>query len=146
MSQISAAVQSQVSALSIAIGLHGSQKDLAGRPYWQHCQRVARYLIGRWPDASLEQVQAAYLHDVLEDTAATPGSLLDAGVSYGAIQIIEWVTKPRGWRMEGDFYLDWIAPHRRLGERGCHSGQDRRPDGQHQSRSPAASAEFRGAV
>src|SRR6266700_8140452 len=47
----------------------------------EHLQRVVRNLKDRWPDTSSDEIAAAWLHDAIEDTGATPESLLAAGVS-----------------------------------------------------------------
>lgn len=47
-------------AIQIAADAHEGQLDKLGRPYFEHCQRVAASMIG-------EQAKAvAYLHDVVE--------------------------------------------------------------------------------
>jgi HD domain-containing protein len=88
----------------LAADLHGGQGDKAGRPYIEHLERVVMILKTRWPDASKDEIAAAWLHDAIEDTEATPELLLAAGVSPEAIRIIEAVTRP-----PGSVYLDWIA-------------------------------------
>lgn len=88
----------------LAAALHAAQVDKAGRPYIEHLERVARNLKNRWPDASLDEISAAWLHDALEDTDATEESLLGDGVTPEAIRIIRAVTRP-----EGSVYLAWIG-------------------------------------
>jgi (p)ppGpp synthase/HD superfamily hydrolase len=53
--------------LALARRLHAGQAAKGGQPYIEHVERVARILVERFPDATPEQVQAALLHDVLED-------------------------------------------------------------------------------
>lgn len=92
---------------------HAGQVDKAGRPYVEHLARVAAILVRTFPDASPSEIEAAWLHDVLEDTNARPIDLLREGISDAAIDIVQELTKPKGIR-----YLDWI---RELAERGSQS-------------------------
>ncbi|MFT3811027.1 MAG: HD domain-containing protein [Micropepsaceae bacterium] len=89
---------------ALAARLHDGQTDKAGAPYITHLARVAAILRRRWPDASADEIAAAWLHDSLEDTGATETSLLEAGVSPETIRIVRAVTRP-----EGSDYLDWIG-------------------------------------
>jgi (p)ppGpp synthase/HD superfamily hydrolase len=50
-------------AVALALEAHYGQTDKTGRPYFEHCQRVALRL-GPTADANLRIV--AYLHDVPE--------------------------------------------------------------------------------
>jgi (p)ppGpp synthase/HD superfamily hydrolase len=84
--------------------LHATQVDKAGCPYIEHLERVTQILRARWPDASSDEIAAAWLHDAIEDTGATPASLRAAGVSPETIRIVEAVTRP-----PGSVYLEWIA-------------------------------------
>ncbi|MCK0198686.1 HD domain-containing protein [Ancylobacter sp. 6x-1] len=87
----------------LAEALHAGQTDKAGQPYFRHLERVVRHLLARWPDATHDEIDAAWLHDALEDTAATRRSLIAAGISSEAVRIIEAVTRP-----EGVEYLRWL--------------------------------------
>lgn len=89
---------------ALAERLHAGQTDKAGAPYITHLARVAAILQRRWPDASADEIAAAWLHDCLEDTEASEASLLAAGVTPEAIRIVRAVTRP-----EGSDYLEWIA-------------------------------------
>jgi (p)ppGpp synthase/HD superfamily hydrolase len=73
----------------LAAALHAKQIDKADRPYIDHLERVVRNLKGRWPDASPDEIAATWLHDAIEDTEATPESLLAAAVSPATILIVE---------------------------------------------------------
>lgn len=88
----------------LAARLHAGQTDKAGAPYITHLARVACILQRRWPDATADEIAAAWLHDCLEDTGATEASLLEAGVSPETVRIVRAVTRP-----EGSDYLDWIG-------------------------------------
>ena len=96
----------------VAAALHANQVDKAGRPYIEHLERVVRILKDRWPSATPDEIAAAWLHDAIEDTGATPASLLAAGVSPETIRIIEAVTRP-----PDSIYLDWIAGLASSGDR-----------------------------
>lgn len=90
--------------IALADQLHEGQTDKAGHPYIHHLRRVAERLVARWPDASRDEIEAAWLHDSLEDTEATDASLLAAGVSAETLRIVQAVTRPHGAE-----YLAWIA-------------------------------------
>lgn len=89
--------------IALARLLHEGQTDKAGQPYAGHLARVAAHLVNRWPDATRDEIEAAWLHDSLEDTSATVASLQGAGVSLETIRIVRAVTRPHG-----SDYLDWI--------------------------------------
>jgi (p)ppGpp synthase/HD superfamily hydrolase len=84
-----------VKAHDFAARWHAGQVDKAGRPYLLHLEDVARRLRILSPEAAEEDVQAALLHDVLEDTACTPQELID---KFGArvCFLVSALTKPRG--------------------------------------------------
>ncbi|WP_395457700.1 HD domain-containing protein (plasmid) [Azospirillum melinis] len=92
--------------LEFAKTLHQGQLDKAGAPYWKHLERVAHRLIERFPDATKAQLQAALLHDAIEDAGVTADDLRAAGVEEEAIAAIRLVS--RNLDPEGS-YLDWIG-------------------------------------
>lgn len=92
--------------LALAQRLHSGQVDKAGAPYWTHLERVARRLVERFPDATKAQVQAALLHDAIEDAGMTPESLRALGVEEEAIAAIQLVS--RNLNPEGS-YLEWVG-------------------------------------
>ncbi|WP_109048874.1 HD domain-containing protein [Azospirillum sp. TSA6c] len=92
--------------LEFAKTLHQGQLDKAGAPYWKHLERVAHRLIERFPDATKAQLQAALLHDAIEDAGVTADDLRAAGVEEEAITAIRLVS--RNLDPEGS-YLDWIG-------------------------------------
>ena len=72
-------------AMTIARLAHQGQTDMAGKPYFEHCERVADNLV-RWfmggadgEERSLQFMQdciaVAFLHDVVEDTDWTLGDI-----------------------------------------------------------------------
>lgn len=91
--------------LELAKALHSGQVDKAGAPYWTHLERVARRLVERFPNATKGQVQAALLHDSIEDAGLTAEDLRALGIEEEAIGIIQLVS--RNLNPEGS-YLEWI--------------------------------------
>ncbi|MBK1838880.1 HD domain-containing protein [Azospirillum sp. YIM B02556] len=92
--------------LEFAKTLHHGQVDKAGAPYWLHLERVARRLAERFPDATKAQLQAALLHDAIEDAGATADDLRRAGIEEEAIAAIRLVS--RNLDPDGT-YLEWIG-------------------------------------
>ncbi|WP_391349811.1 hypothetical protein [Azospirillum sp. A23] len=70
-----------------------------------HLERVAHRLVERFPDATKAQVQAALLHDAVEDTGVTAEELRAAGIEEEAISAVQLVS--RNLDRAGS-YLDWI--------------------------------------
>lgn len=91
-------------AKALAEQLHQGQVDKAGAPYIQHLERVAAILVRRFPDATDAEIEAAWLHDAIEDTGITAEGLVTAGIDPKAVTIVERLTKP-----EGVVYLEWIG-------------------------------------
>lgn len=89
---------------------HATQRDRAGKPYVERLARVVANLIRRWPDATEDEIAAAWLHDIIEDTAWDATMLRTAGISPGAVAIVKEVTRP-----EGSTYLAWIQTLAALG-------------------------------
>lgn len=92
--------------LAFAKTLHHGQVDKAGAPYWMHLERVAHRLMERFPDATKAQIQAALLHDAIEDAGVTADDLRGAGIEEEAIAAIQLVS--RNLNPDGT-YLDWIG-------------------------------------
>ena len=88
----------------LAERLHADQVDGCGELYIDHLVRTASNLVRRWPDSPREEIEAAILHDVFEDTDATEEEVLAAGVTPGAVRIARELVKPRG----AD-YREWIS-------------------------------------
>lgn len=74
-------------AIELAKKHHKNQRDLAGKPYIGHLERVANSL------HTDEQKIVAYLHDILEDTDCTESSL--EIFSDRVITAIKTLTKPK---------------------------------------------------
>lgn len=81
-------------AHALAVRLHEGQVNPWAR-LTEHTERVAWHLARLFPDAPMAKVQAALLHDLLRDTAATLGILAGSGVDAEALGIVLQPT-PRG--------------------------------------------------
>ena len=90
-------------AHSFAMIAHAGQIDKGGQPYIRHLERVANAAVGRAGHAKsvdrlavdpMEVMQAAILHDVLEDTPTTPIALRAEGFSEAVIAMVAMLTKP----------------------------------------------------
>lgn len=80
-------------ALAFARARHGTQtRRGSDTPYWVHLVRVALQL-ARWDVATPVMLEAALLHDVLEDTATTLEELR-AGFGPEVADLVEWLTCP----------------------------------------------------
>ena len=74
--------------IKYAISCHGDQK-YGSMPYVYHLHKVAQ-LVKKW-GGSAEQIQAAYLHDVVEDTDV-PLSQLQHDFGSGVSHIVDLLT------------------------------------------------------
>lgn len=75
-----------------AIAAHsavGQTRKYTGEPYWVHCEEVAD--IVRYVQHTDEMLAAAWLHDVLEDTAVTP-DVLRAEFGDAVTELVLWLT------------------------------------------------------
>lgn len=80
-----------VEARTFAYAKHGKQVDKLKVPYRHHLAAVAAGV--RLLGGTTEQIAAAYLHDVVEDTKVTLNDLLDHGFPAETVQIVWAVTK-----------------------------------------------------
>jgi (p)ppGpp synthase/HD superfamily hydrolase len=87
----------------IAERYHAGQIDKLGQPYINHLARVVVILRRRWPDAGSDEIDAAWLHDVLEKTAAEAEGLLAERIPPRVVDIVEQLTHPPDLS-----YLRWI--------------------------------------
>lgn len=82
---------------------HAGHVDKGGQPYIEHLERVATASERRArraqaaglsvdPDAV---AQAAWLHDVVEDTPTSADDLRQAGYSPAVVEMVELLTKPK---------------------------------------------------
>jgi len=100
----------------LARKLHQGQVDKAGAPYFGHVYRVAANLLRLFPNASLDQHHAAFLHDVLEDCDISAEDLREHGYSENIISIVQAVTRPKDGNIS---YADWIWRLSRSGNIGA---------------------------
>jgi len=80
---------------ALVTALHAGQVDQAGAPYIGHLERVAAHLQRLFPEATLDERHAAWLHDAIEDAGVTPDDLRARGYSEATIAIVLAVTKPK---------------------------------------------------
>ena len=90
-------------AHTFALTAHAGQIDKGGEPCMRHLERVANAALARAGHARLVDgldldpmhvMQAALLHDVLEDTPRTLGDLRAAGFAPEVIRTVTLLTKP----------------------------------------------------
>lgn len=93
-------------AEAIATHAHAGQTDKAGAPYIDHPRAVAAMVADahRDPHTVHAAVQAAWLHDVVEDTDVTLDDLRAAGFGQSVVSAVDSVT-----RRDGELYSDLIA-------------------------------------
>lgn len=90
----------RAAVIELANGAHAGQRDKLGRNYVDgHLAPIAAAAVGFGPIT----VQAAWLHDILEDTALTAEDLLVAGVHRLVVSAVESVT-----RIPGEKYTELI--------------------------------------
>jgi (p)ppGpp synthase/HD superfamily hydrolase len=91
-------------AHTFALTAHAGQLDKSGQPGMRHLERVANAALARAGHARLVDgldvdpmrvMQAALLHDVLEDTPRTAADLRAAGFDPAVIRIVTLLTKPQ---------------------------------------------------
>lgn len=84
-----------------AANAHSGQPDQGGKPHIRHIDRVAAAADARARHARLTAglkvnpaavLQAAYLHDVLEDTETTADALRRAGFAESAVVMVQLLT------------------------------------------------------
>lgn len=75
-------------AVEVAEIAHEGQWDKTGRPYIEHCRRIAGQV------ETLDEKIVAYLHDVLEKGVGwTPERLAECGFSSAVLSAVEAMTK-----------------------------------------------------
>ena len=77
-------------AFQLAERVHANQKDKAGKPYINHPLRVSQLVEGGG-----EEITAALLHDVVEDTPITLKDLEEMGFSQRVVHAVDCVTQRR---------------------------------------------------
>ena len=78
--------------LATAMRLHTNKAFRFDGPHWKYVDRIAHRLVGRFPDATRPQIEAALLHDVLADKCCQPEQLRGLGISDAAARVIRFVT------------------------------------------------------
>ncbi len=99
--------QTQLAA-ELAKKAHEGQTRWDGRPYIVHPEAIAKAVFqkhwGNYTDVTVTYaIAAAWLHDVIEDTAVTFGDLRVAGVKEEVITAVELLTK-----RDGEEYLTYL--------------------------------------
>lgn len=80
-------------ALAFARARHGTQtRRGSATPYWVHLVRVAIELHG-WGEAAPPLLQAALLHDTVEDTRTTVREIRE-GFGAEVADLVDWLTAP----------------------------------------------------
>lgn len=99
----SAERQALARALAFARARHGDQvRRGSDTPYWVHLVRVAMELAG-WGEASPTLLQAALLHDTVEDTRTTVAEIR-SGFGDEVADIVDWLTAPDGAEAVREYY------------------------------------------
>ncbi|MFL6075028.1 MAG: adenosine deaminase [Mycobacteriales bacterium] len=89
-------------ARKLAAYWHDGQVDLVGAPYVRHPVAVAELVAAA--GGSEDQQVAAFLHDVVEDTACTLADLRRAGASPAVLAIVDALT-----HRDGESRADYLA-------------------------------------
>ena len=87
-------------AKALAQLMHRGQTDKQGKPYFGHVERVAS---SRKLKIYMD-IQVAYLHDIIEDTAVTADDLLALGFDADVVACVQTLT-----RMDDEKYFDYIG-------------------------------------
>ncbi len=98
-------MEEKTAAERIARHAHAEQVDLQGKPYVDHLERVAKAVeaMGGTP----EMVEAAWLHDVMEDHGYSAAQLLGMGVSGAAVRLVEILTHDSAYSYRT--YIDFVV-------------------------------------
>ncbi len=87
-------------ALAFARARHADQSRRGSdTPYWVHLLRVSLEL-ARWGEATPDRVQAALLHDLVEDTTTTLDEIRE-GFGIEVAVLVDWLTCPSSRDPEG---------------------------------------------
>ncbi|MBB1502835.1 HD domain-containing protein [Propioniciclava sp. MC1683] len=88
----------------VATDAHAGQVDKAGLPYIEHPRRVAARVAAQTADP--DALAAAWLHDVVEDTAVGLDELRQLGFNERVLDAVDALTRRPG---EGDAYYRRVA-------------------------------------
>lgn len=80
-------------ALEFAAARHGDQRRPAGEPYAEHLLETVDVLVNGPGVTDRDVLVAGFLHDVVEDTAATPGEVRE-GFGPRVAGLVKGVTAP----------------------------------------------------
>jgi (p)ppGpp synthase/HD superfamily hydrolase len=80
-------------AYLFAKGAHGPQRRDDGTPYYHHCARTATIAIEQFGVRDLHTIQAALLHDVLEDTQVKPEEI-ERRFGPETVKMVSLMSKP----------------------------------------------------
>ena len=80
-------------AVSAAVRWHGDQRRPTGAPYVEHLLEALEVLVRGARVTAPAVLSAAILHDVVEDTPATPADV-EAEFGPEVAELVDWVTKP----------------------------------------------------
>jgi len=95
--------QALARALAFARARHGSQfRRGSDTPYWVHLVRVAMEL-ARWGETSPVLLQAALLHDTVEDTETTIGEIR-TGFGPEVADLVDWLSAPEDSDAQREYY------------------------------------------
>jgi guanosine-3',5'-bis(diphosphate) 3'-pyrophosphohydrolase len=95
--------QTLARALAFARARHGSQfRRGSDTPYWVHLVRVAMEL-AHWGESSPVLLQAALLHDTVEDTDTTLGEIR-TGFGPEVADLVDWLTAPVDADAQREYY------------------------------------------
>jgi (p)ppGpp synthase/HD superfamily hydrolase len=95
--------QALARALAFARARHGSQfRRGSDTPYWVHLVRVAMEL-ARWGETSPVLLQAALLHDTVEDTQTSVGEIR-TGFGPEVADLVDWLTAPEDADAQREYY------------------------------------------
>lgn len=81
--------------LALEYHAHHRRPNASDEPCIIHLAEVASYVADHSQDASL--IAAAWLHDLLEDTTATPQDI-ESHVSAEVSVLVGWLTDPADWK------------------------------------------------
>jgi (p)ppGpp synthase/HD superfamily hydrolase len=100
--------QALARALAFARARHGSQfRRGSDTPYWVHLVRVAMEL-ARWGETSPVLLQAALLHDTVEDTETSVGEIR-TGFGPEVADLVDWLTAPEDTDAQREYYTRLLA-------------------------------------
>lgn len=98
-----------IAAMVLAYECHQGQRDKAGKPYFEHCFRVAKPFIDS--RAPYEIIASALLHDVMEDGKPAP-YFADLKIIFGGTEVCHTVSQLT--RLTNVTYSDYIDSIRSL--------------------------------